>query len=146
MPNQYWLVKQEPTAYPFGQLQADGRTAWTGVRNHQARNNLAAMKAGDPVLYYHSVVGCAVVGLCKVVREAYADPTADDPRWLAVDIAPLQALATPVELSTIKADPTLQDIALVRQSRLSVLPLEARAYERIVALGSGKTSGKRAAR
>ncbi len=146
MPNHYWLVKQEPTAYPFTQLQADGCTAGTGVRNHQARNNLAAMKVGDRVLYYHSVVGCAVVGLCEVVREAYADPTATDDRWVAVDLAPLQALATPVELSTIKADPALQDIALVRQSRLSVLPLEAKAYQRIIALGSDKSSGQRAIR
>jgi predicted RNA-binding protein with PUA-like domain len=133
---QYWLVKQEPSKYPFEQLLRDGRTAWDGVRNYQARNNLAAMRAGDRVLYYHSVVGTAVVGIAEVTKEAFPDPTTDDPRWVAVELGAVEALKHPVTLERIKADPPLRDIALVRQSRLSVMPLEKAAFDRIVALGS----------
>jgi len=137
----YWLVKQEPTKYSFEKLVADGRTMWDGVRNHQARNNLAAMKVGDRVLFYHSVVGTEVVGICEVVRDAYPDPTAaapeasTGPRWVVVDLAPVKALKTPVSLQRIKAEPALKDIALLRQSRLSVMPLEKAAFDRIVELG-----------
>lgn len=131
----YWLVKQEPTKYSFDKLVADGRTMWDGVRNHQARNNLAAMKVGDRVLFYHSVIGTEVVGICEVVRDAYPDPTADDPRWVVVDLAPVKALKTPVTLQRIKDEPALKDIALLRQSRLSVMPLEKAAFDRIVELG-----------
>jgi len=131
----YWLVKQEPTKYSFAQLVRDGRTSWDGVRNHQARNFLAAMRVGDRVLFYHSVVGTEVVGICEVVREAYPDPTADDPRWVVVDVAPVQALRTPVSLQRIKEEPELRDIPLLRQSRLSVMPLEKAAFDRIVGLG-----------
>jgi predicted RNA-binding protein with PUA-like domain len=135
MPRQYWLVKQEPTKYSFDQLVADGRTAWDGVRNFQARNNLAAMRAGDRVLFYHSVVGTAVVGVCEVVREAYPDPTAKEPQWVAVDLAPLEKLKRPVTLEQIKAEKGLRDIPLLRQSRLSVMPLEKAAFDAIVKLG-----------
>jgi predicted RNA-binding protein with PUA-like domain len=136
MARQYWLVKQEPTKYAFDQLVKDGRTMWDGVRNFQARNNLQAMRAGDRVLFYHSVVGTAVVGIAEVAREAYPDPTTKDAGWVVVDLVPVKALKKPVTLADVKADPALKDIALVRQSRLSVQPLEKAAFDRIVALGS----------
>ena len=135
MARSHWLVKQEPTAYSFAQLQKDKKTAWTGVRNHQARNHLAAMKKGDPVLFYHSVVGKEVVGICEVVREHYPDPTADDPRWIAVDLKPVRALAKPVSLEAIKGEPSLSGIPLLKQSRLSVMPLGREEFARIVAMG-----------
>ena len=135
MPKGHWLVKQEPTAYSFDQLVKDKKTRWDGVRNFQARNNLKAMKEGDRVLYYHSNVGQEVVGICEVAREAYPDPTADDPRWLAVDIAAVKPLKKPVTLEQIKADPALREIKLVRQSRLSVMPLEKAEFDHIVKLG-----------
>ncbi|HEY8516064.1 MAG TPA: EVE domain-containing protein [Candidatus Binatia bacterium] len=136
MAKQFWLVKQEPSSYPFDQLVKDKKTTWDGVRNFQARNNLAAMKKGDRVLYYHSGEAREVVGICEVTREAFPDPTADDPRWLAVELKPVKKLAKPVTLEQIKGDRALRDIALVRQSRLSVMPLDAAAFERIVELGS----------
>jgi predicted RNA-binding protein with PUA-like domain len=108
---------------------------WEGVRNFQARNNLAAMRRGDPVLFYRSVEDPAVVGLCEVVKEAYPDPTADDPRWVAVDLQAVRALATPVTLARLKAEPALRELPLLRQSRLSVMPLPRSAFERIVKLG-----------
>lgn len=132
----YWLVKQEPTAYSFAQLLKDKKTAWTGVRNHQARNNLAAMKKGDRVLFYHSVVGKEVVGVCEVVREHYPDPTADDPSWVVVDLKPVAALKRPVSLAAIKAEPSLAEIPLLKQSRLSVMPLTKAAFERILEMGA----------
>ena len=119
----HWLVKQEPDAYAWEQFVRDQGTAWTGVRNFQARNNLRAMKKGDEVFYYHSVTGKSVVGTARVVREAYADPTAEDGDWSCVDLVPQQACRTPVTLEQIKAEPSLHDIALLRQSRLSVMPL-----------------------
>ena len=136
MARSHWLVKQEPTAYSFTQLQKDKKTAWTGVRNHQARNNLAAMKSGDAVLFYHSVVGKEVVGVCEVVREHYPDPTAEDPGWVAVDLKAVAALAHPVALDTIKSEAVLSNIPLLKQSRLSVMPLEKAAFDRIIALGA----------
>lgn len=135
MPKGHWLVKQEPTAYSFDRLVRDGRTTWDGVRNFQARNNLAAMKKGDRVLFYHSVKEQAVVGVCEVVREAYPDPTAKEDGWVAVDVAPVRKLVRPVPLAEIKADEALGDIPLVRQSRLSVMPLTKVAFDRIVTLG-----------
>jgi predicted RNA-binding protein with PUA-like domain len=135
MARRYWLVKQEPTKYSFERLQQEGRTAWDGVRNYEARNNLQAMKAGDRVLFYHSVSGTAVVGVAEVAREAYPDPTTDDERWVAVDLIPLRPLRRPVTLEQIKAEASLADIPLVRQSRLSVMPLDRAAFEKIVALG-----------
>ncbi len=128
----YWLVKSEPTEYSYDDLVKDGSTYWDGVRNYTARNNLKSMKVGDKVLFYHSVNEKSVVGISKVVKEYYQDPTTDDERWVVVDLAPVGKLKNPVTLSEIKADPGLADIALVRQSRLSVMSLEKTAFNRIV--------------
>lgn len=136
MARQHWLVKQEPTAYSWDRFVADGGTRWDGVRNFQARNNLKAMRTGDRVLYYHSVEGQAVVGIAEVAREAYPDPTAKDGAWVAVDLVPVKALHTPVTLEAIKATPSLRDIALVRQGRLSVMPLAKDAFDTIVKMGA----------
>ena len=130
-----WLVKSEPSVYAWDQLVADGSTTWDGVRNHAARGHLAAMKKGDRVLYYHSNQGKEVVGVARVTREHYPDPTADDPRWVVVDLAPEKPLAEPVSLRTIKADPKLAGIPLVRQARLSVMPIPKPAFDRILRLG-----------
>jgi predicted RNA-binding protein with PUA-like domain len=135
---QYWLVKQEPEAYSWAKFVKDGHTAWTGVRNFQARNNLRAMKTGDPVLYYHSVSDKQVMGIAEVTKEAYPDPTASEGDWSCVDFKPLSPLNEPVSLDTIKADKALKDIPLVRQGRLSVQPLLEAQFKRILALG--KTS------
>ena len=132
----YWLVKQEPTKYSWDDLVRDERTSWDGVRNYQARNNLQAMKAGDRVLFYHSVVGQEVVGIAEVVRPAYPDPTTTDERWVVVDLAPVKALQKPVTLEAVKGVPALKDIALLRQSRLSVMPLEKAAFDAIVKMGN----------
>ena len=132
----YWLVKQEPTKYSWEHLVRDKRTSWDGVRNYQARNNLQAMSIGDRVLFYHSVVGQEVVGIAEVVRTAYPDPTTTDERWVAVDLAPVQALKKPVTLEAIKGVTALKGIALLRQSRLSVMPLEKDAFDVIVKMGS----------
>jgi predicted RNA-binding protein with PUA-like domain len=130
-----WLVKQEPTTYSWDQFVNDGGTAWTGVRNFQARNNLLAMKLGDKALYYHSVVGKAVVGVARVAKTAYPDPTATEGNWVCVDLVPEAALAHPVALETLKNHPNLCKIPLIRQSRLSVMPLEEADFEEIVKLG-----------
>ncbi|MBN8247911.1 MAG: EVE domain-containing protein [Verrucomicrobia bacterium] len=134
MPKHCWLVKQEPESYAWSSLVADGRTAWTGVRNFQARNNLRAMKRGDPVLYYHSVTGKEVVGIARVEREAYADPTASEGDWSCVDLVPVKVLKQPVSLDRLKADPATRGMALIRQSRLSVTPLTDSEYARILEL------------
>jgi len=118
-----WLVKSEPDKYSWEQLLKNGRTYWDGVRNYQARNNLQTMKKGDTVLFYHSNDGLAVVGIARVVKEAYPDPTTDDPRWVAVDLEPAETLKTPVSLRDMKKDKRLQNIALIKQGRLSVMPL-----------------------
>lgn len=128
----YWLVKSEPSEYSYQDLVRDGSTYWDGVRNYTARNNLKLMKIGDKVLFYHSVNEKAVVGISKVVKEHYQDPTTTDGRWVVVDLAPERELKKPVTLAEIKAEPSLADIALVRQSRLSVMPLEPTAFKRIV--------------
>jgi len=130
----YWLVKSEPEAYAWSQLVKDGQTAWTGVRNFQARNNLRAMKKGDSVFFYHSVSEKRVVGLACVAREFYPDPTADEGDWSCVDLAPVKPLKTPVPLETIKSDPVLKEMALVKQSRLSVTPLTPRQSARLLQL------------
>jgi predicted RNA-binding protein with PUA-like domain len=132
---QYWLVKQEPEAYSWSDLVKDGRTAWTGVRNFQARNNLRAMAKNDPVLFYHSVSEKQVVGVAQVKKEAYTDPTAEEGDWSCVDLSPVRTLEKPVTLAQIKADKVLRNIALVKQSRLSVTPLTSEQFERILALG-----------
>ena len=134
----YWLVKQEPGAYPFSQLVADRTTYWDGVRNYQARNNLMEMKKGDQVLYYHSVADKAVVGVASVAREHYQDPTTDDDRWVVVDLKAVKALASPVSLEQVKADAKLADMSLVRQSRLSVMPVTAAQFKRVLQLGKTK--------
>ena len=134
----HWLVKQEPDTYPWEQFVRDGGTPWTGVRNFQARNNLRAMKKGDEVFYYHSVTGKAVVGTAKVAREAYADPTARDGDWSCVDLVPVRACRTPVNLEQIKSEPALRDVALLRQSRLSVMPLTAAEAKKLRQLGGLK--------
>jgi len=138
MPRSYWLVKSEPSAYAWSQLVRDGRTIWDGVRNALARQHLAAMRAGDLVLYYHSNVGKEVVGIARVSGEAHPDPTADDPKWLAVDLEPVRALAAPVGLAAIKSDPRFEGFALIRQSRLSVMPVSRPHFERILELGRTK--------
>ena len=134
----YWLAKSEPAAYAWSQLVKDGRTAWTGVRNFQARNNLRAMKKGDVVLFYHSVSEKQIVGLAKVAKEFYPDATAEEGDWSCVDIAPIKPLKKSVTLETIKADKTLQDLALLKQSRLSVTPLTTVQFERLLALAETK--------
>lgn len=133
-----WLVKQEPESYPWEQFVRDGGTAWTGVRNFQARNNLRAMKRGDDVFYYHSVTGKSVVGLARVEREAYPDKTAKEGDWSCVDLIPVAACRTPVTLEQIKAEPSLADIALLKQSRLSVMPLKAAEAKMFRKLGGLK--------
>jgi predicted RNA-binding protein with PUA-like domain len=138
MARSYWLAKSEPSAYAWEQLAADRETRWDGVRNHQARNNLAAMQTGDLVLFYHSGESREVVGIMRVARGAYPDPRSDDPRWLAVDVESVKALAQPVSLAAIKADPALRGMALVKQSRLSVMPVEKSQFERILALAKTK--------
>jgi len=130
----HWLVKSEPSTYSWDDLVRDGQTVWDGVRNPEARNHLAGMQRGDSVLFYHSGDGKAVVGVAKVVRESFPDPKADDPKWLAVELAPVKPLARAVTLAEIKADRSLAKIPLVTRSRLSVMPLDATAFERIVAL------------
>ncbi|HLR00250.1 MAG TPA: EVE domain-containing protein [Sphingobacterium sp.] len=132
----YFLVKSEPYEYSWEQLVKDGGTYWDGVRNYQARNNLQAMKKGDLVLYYHSNKGREVVGIAKVTKEAYQDPTTKDDRWVAVDIEAVEELKKNVTLKEIKADKLLQNTALVKQSRLSVMPLKREEFDRIVELGS----------
>jgi predicted RNA-binding protein with PUA-like domain len=134
----FWLMKSEPFKYPWSQLVADGSTFWDGVRNYEARNNLAAMKKGDLALFYHSNEGKEVVGVVEIVRESYPDPTTDDERWVVVDIEPRTALAEPVSLATIKADPKLAQIQLIRRGRLSVVPLTPAEFEHILALGGAK--------
>ncbi len=135
MTTQYWLVKSEPDAYAWTDLVRDRRTAWTGVRNNAARLHLKAMRPGDRVLFYESVTTKAVVGLAEVTKPAFADDTADEPGWVAVELKAVEPLATPVTLAQIKAEPALADILLVRQGRLSVMPLTAAAYKKIVQLG-----------
>jgi len=128
----YWLVKQEPEAYSFDDLIKDGKTDWTGVRNFQARNNLRAMKKGDKVLFYHSVSEKAVVGIAQVSREEFTDPS--DEKWIAVEIAPLEKFAKTVSLERIKNEKTLENIALIKQSRLSVMPLTKKEFDTILKL------------
>ena len=129
---QFWLVKSEPSSYSWADLVRDGKTAWTGVRNFTARNNLRAMGKGDAVLYYHSVTEKAVVGIAKVVREAYPDSTAKEGDWSAVDLAAEKPLANPVALDEIKQNPKLKEMALLRLSRLSVQPVTSAQFEEIV--------------
>ncbi len=134
----HWLVKQEPEKYPWAQFVKDKGTLWDGVRNYQARNNLRAMRKGDLVLFYHSVSEKAVVGVAKVTREAYPDPTATKGDWSVVDLKPDQALPTPVTLAQIKAEPKLAGMGLLKQSRLSVSPVSAAEFKRVLKMGGVK--------
>ena len=134
----FWLAKSEPEAYAWSQLVKDGKTAWTGVRNFQARNNLRAMKKSDIVFFYHSVTDKQVVGVATVVKEAYPDATAEEGDWSCVDIAPKTALVKPVSLETIKTDKLLGEMPLVKQSRLSVTPLTTAQAKRLLALAETK--------
>jgi predicted RNA-binding protein with PUA-like domain len=135
MARSYWLVKSEPDKYSWDDLVRDGSTYWDGVRNAQARNNLKAMAKGDLVLYYHSNEGREVVGVARVTRTAYQDPTTEDERWVVVDLEPVKPLSRAVTLAEVKADPRLAKVPLVTHSRLSVMTVEAPAFKRILSLG-----------
>ena len=130
----YWIVKQEPESYSWAAFVKDGATVWTGVRNYQARNNLRAMKRGDLVLYYHSGAEKQAVGIARVNKSAYADPTASEGDWSCVDLAPVMALQRPISLGAIKADKLLKEILLARNSRLSVSPLTEKQFQRLLTL------------
>lgn len=132
----YWLVKSEPHKYSWQKFNEDGRTFWDGVRNFQARNNLKAMKEGDLVLFYHSNEGKEVVGIAKVVKEYYQDPTTDNPNWVVVDLAPVESLKKTITLELIRKDELLQNISLVKQGRLSVMSLKPEEFDRIIELGN----------
>jgi len=134
----HWLAKSEPETYSWAALMKDGKTAWTGVRNYAARNHLRAMAAGDLVFFYHSGGEKSVVGLARVAKTAYPDPTADEGDWSAVDLAPVKPVARPVTLGDIKADTTLQEMTLVRQSRLSVSPVTPAQFARLLAIAGTK--------
>ena len=134
----FWIIKQEPSQYSWQQFEKDGNTYWDGVRNYQARNNLKAMKKGDKLLFYHSVIGKEIVGIAEVTRESYPDPTTNDERWVVVDLKPLKAFKTPVPLEIIKTHQELSDIGLIKQSRLSVIPIKKKEF--LLLLKLGKTS------
>lgn len=133
---QYWLVKSEPETFSWADLEKAGKTVWDGVRNFQARNYLKLMQLEDWILFYHSVSEKAVVGLAKVTKTAYQDPTTDDQRWVAVDIVPVRKFSQPVTLEWIKNQPILQNIPLIKQSRLSVMPLTKEEFECILNYGT----------
>lgn len=132
----HWLVKSEPETYAWDDLVRDKRTDWTGVRNYAARINLNAMRPGDEVLFYHSGESKSIVGVAKVTKPAFPDTTADEPGWVAVELAPVKPLSTPLTLAQIKADTTLKAMELVRQSRLSVSPVRPAEFTRVLKLGS----------
>jgi predicted RNA-binding protein with PUA-like domain len=135
MTTQYWLVKSEPETYSWDNLVRDGRTDWTGVRNYAARLHLKAMQPGDEVLFYHSGEGKCIVGLARVAKAAFPDPTADEEGWVAVELTPLRPLTRPVTLAQVKADAVLKGMELVRQSRLSVSPVKPAEFARLGKLG-----------
>ena len=134
----FWLVKSEPSAYPWSQLVKEKKAVWDGVRNYAARLNLVAMKKGDQVLFYHSNDGMEIVGIAKVIKENYPDASAEDPRWVAVDLAPEKALKRAVTLKEIKATPALEDMALVKLSRLSVSPVKKEEFDKILEMSEIK--------
>jgi predicted RNA-binding protein with PUA-like domain len=135
MSRQYWLMKSEPFKYSFAQLLRDGRTMWDGVRNYEARNYLRAMKAGDLALFYHSNEGKAVVGVARIKREAYPDPTAPGEDWSVVDLEPVVTIKAAVSLDAIRSETDLADIALLKRSRLSVVPVSKEHFEKILKMG-----------
>ena len=134
----YWLVKSEPSTYSFDQLQKDGNTIWDGVRNYAARIHLRSMKKGDQVLFYHSNEGTEIVGIAKVAKEAYQDPTTTDEAWVAVDLKPHKKIKKPVSLAQIKADKRLADMALVRLGRLSVQPVTEKEWDIVMEMAGEK--------
>jgi predicted RNA-binding protein with PUA-like domain len=134
MAKNYWLVKSEPESYSWSDFVKEGKAAWTGVRNYAARNNLRAMKQGDSVFFYHSVSEKQIVGIARVQKESYPDPTAKEGNWSCVDLVPVKDLKSPVTLETIKSDRILKEIPLVRQSRLSVTPLNEIQFKRLLEL------------
>jgi predicted RNA-binding protein with PUA-like domain len=134
----YWLVKSEPDAFSWEQQVKNGVEPWTGVRNHSAKLNLKAMRKGDLAFFYHSNIGKEIVGIVKVAREAYPDPTAESGDWVCVDMQAVQPVPAPVCLATIKADPQFQDFALIRLSRLSVVPVSAAHWKALCKLGKVK--------
>ena len=131
----HWLVKQEPESYSWADFEREGRAVWDGVRNYQARNNLKGMRRGDRVLFYSSGESKSVIGVAGVARGAFPDPSADEPGWVAVELRPVRRLGRPVALAQIRLEPSLSRILLLRNSRLSVMPLSRVAFERIVAMG-----------
>lgn len=131
----YWLIKSEPDAYSWEQLLKDKKTDWTGVRNYAARNNLRSMKKGDLALFYHSNIGLCIVGVAKVVKEHYQDPTTEEVAWLSVDFAPYKTLKKPVYLADVKKDSLLQNMQLVKLSRLSVGAVTKDEFDRVLMLG-----------
>ncbi|MGE0321197.1 MAG: EVE domain-containing protein [Polyangiaceae bacterium] len=138
MAKQYWLMKSEPETYSYADLVREKRGSWDGVRNFEARNNMRAMKVGDLALFYHSVKERDVVGVMKIVREAYPDHTAEEGDWSMVDVEPVKPFTAPVNLSTLKADPAFADLLLIRRSRLSVVPVSAEHFRAILKLGKTK--------
>ena len=141
MSRQHWLMKSEPSKYSFAQLVKDGQAVWDGGRKFEARNHMRAMKAGDLVLFYHSNEGKSIVGIARIKREAYTDPTADEEEdWSAVDVEPIAKLALQVSLDMIRSDPALLDISLLKRSRLSVVPISKAHFDRILELGKTKLS------
>ncbi len=134
-PMNYWLIKSEPFKYSWEQFQKDKTTGWDGVRNYAARNNLRSMKKGDLVLFYHSNEGLCIVGIAKVAKEAYQDPTTKEEAWVAVDFSPYKSLKKPVTLAQIKEDEHLKDMQLVKLSRLSVSVVKPEEFDRILMLG-----------
>lgn len=134
----YWLIKSEPFKYSWDQFVKDGKTFWDGVRNYAARNNLKAMRNGDQVFFYHSNEGLEIVGIAEVVKEAYQDPTTDDPNWVVVDFKPVQAMPKPVTLAQLKADPSFSDMDLIRLSRLSVGAVRPAEWKKVLKMGGVK--------
>ena len=132
----FWLMKSEPYKYSWDDLKREGSTYWDGVRNYGARNNLKAMKKEDLSFYYHSNEGKEIVGISKVIKEFYQDPTTDDDRWVVVEIEPVKDMKTPVSLAMVKADAALADMALVKQARLSVQPVTRSEFKRVLSLGN----------
>lgn len=130
----YWLMKSEPDVFSYDDLVVKGRAEWDGVRNYAAQNNMKAMKKGDLALFYHSNIGVEAVGIMEIVEEAAPDSTDETGRWIAVQVSPKEKLARPVTLKTMKADPALADMVMLRQSRLSVSPLREAEFKHIVAL------------
>ena len=138
----FWIIKQEPSKYNWQQFENDRGTYWDGVRNYQARNNLKNMKKGDNLLFYHSVVGKEIVGIAEVTREAYPDPTTDDERRVVVDLKPIKPFKVPVTLEEIKTHKELSEIALIKQARLSVMPITKKEFQILLKLGKTKLSSK----